>query len=80
MQNLDTILTSISKQTDVDVEGIQVYTLIDLPQQKDAAETRFGIMYDLDHPKLSLAILASHAGGLVTPQERQQLTQLGISH
>lgn len=80
MQNLDKILTAISNQTDADIEGIQLYTLIDLPNVSTPAERRFGLMYDLDHPKLSLAIAASHAGGLVTPEERQQMNQLGIPH
>ncbi|MBO9099496.1 MULTISPECIES: glycosyl hydrolase 53 family protein [unclassified Rhizobium] len=78
LRSFNNILSAIANQTEADIEGVEAYTLIDLPQQTSPIERRFGLMYDLDHPKLSLAILAQYAGGLVTHDESRELAKLAI--
>ncbi len=71
-------LKNLLTQTVVKLESIHAYEITDRPAQV-APENRFGLMYDLDRPKLHLALYASFAGGQVSAAERQQLSTLGLT-
>ena len=60
------------------LESIHAYEITDRPSQA-APENRFGLMVDLDTPKLHLALYSAFAGGNVSATERQQLNLLGLS-
>jgi hypothetical protein len=70
-------LKAILAQKLVRLETVHAYEIIDRPSQA-VPENRFGLMYDLDHPKLHVALYSSFAGGYVSPTERQQLDALGV--
>lgn len=71
-------LKSLVEQKVIALESIQAYELTDRPAQQ-APENRFGLMFDLDNPKLHLALYASFAGGTVSSAEKQKLDALGLA-
>lgn len=72
-KNLDYIKT----QTDAPIEAVNAYELLDEPQ-KQGAERYFGLMYDLNTPKVELYIATKYAGGALTPAESQELAKRGF--
>ena len=71
-------LRSLMAQTVIDLQSIHAYELTDRPEQP-VPENRFGLMVDLDTPKLHLALIAAFAGGAVSVAERLQLNALGLT-
>lgn len=55
------------------LESVLIYELLDEPA-KSAPENHFGLMYDLDTPKVSLYIVAAFAGGDLSTAERAEIT------
>jgi hypothetical protein len=78
LQSIAKHLPSLMVQTPVKVESVTAYELID-EGSKSGPEAHFGLMFDIDHPKLQTALLAKFAGGAVTAGERAGLTALGIN-
>jgi hypothetical protein len=70
-------LTALVSQKVINLESIHAYEIADRPSQA-VPENRFGLMFDLDNPKLHLALYSAFAGGLVTATEKQQLDSLGL--
>ena len=70
-------LTSLVSQKVINLESIHAYEINDRPSQP-VPENRFGLMYDLDNPKLHIALYSAFAGGTVTATEKQQLDSLGL--
>jgi len=70
-------LSGLLEQKVIHLESISAYTLTDSPSDAPP-ENRFGLLYDLDRPKLHLALYAAFAGGMVTANEKQQLDTLGL--
>ena len=70
-------LRSLLSQSVVELESIHAYELLDRPEQP-VPENRFGLMLDLDTPKLHLALYSALAGGAVAIAERRQLNALGL--
>ncbi|MHA7633802.1 DUF4214 domain-containing protein [Corallococcus sp. M7] len=73
-------LRVILAQTKVRVEGVTFYELLDQPEllPHSEAESRFGLMYDLDTPKVQLMLVSAFAGGSLTAAERTQVTSRGL--
>lgn len=59
------------------IESVSFYALFDEPEEP-APENRFGLMQDIDHPKLHLFLATAFAGGQLTAGERQALDDLGL--
>jgi len=59
------------------IESVGIYELLDEPA-KAPPENRFGLLYDLNTPKISLYILSYFAGGTLTSAERQELINRGF--
>ena len=74
-RSLDKHLLEIVKQKQVNVESVLFYEVTD-ESRKSAPENRFGLYYDdaLQMPKISLLLVASYAGGTLSPTERKELT------
>ena len=70
-------LKSLMAQKVVQLESIHAYEITDRPLQAPP-ENRFGLMVDLDTPKLHLALFSAFAGGHVSPVEWKQLNALGL--
>ncbi len=70
-------LAGLLAQQTVELQSIHVYELTDRPTQP-VPENRFGLMYDLDTPKLHLALYALFAGGQLSDAERLALQALGL--
>lgn len=64
-------------QSICNLESLMFYELKDEPL-KSAPESHFGLMYDLDTPKVSLAIAAALAGGTLSTAERLSITSRGL--
>ncbi|HEX5355058.1 MAG TPA: hypothetical protein VFW93_02485 [Aquabacterium sp.] len=56
------------------IESVYMYELTDEPR-KHAPENRFGLMYDLDTPKVGLFLLTAFAGGKLSEPEQRELTR-----
>jgi len=76
-KTLHDTLKYFNEQRDLKIESINIYELLDEPQ-KAPPENRFGLMYDIHRPKVSLSILTSFAGGTLLPEEKKQLTDRGL--
>lgn len=70
-------LRDMVAQKVVNIESVHVYELLDEPE-KNGAEGKFGLMYDLNRPKPHLYLYTAFAGGQLTPQERQEITSRGL--
>ncbi|NMO13954.1 DUF4214 domain-containing protein [Pyxidicoccus fallax] len=71
-------LDIIKAQTKVNLEGVTFYELLDQPELSSEAESRFGLMYDLNTPKVHLMLVSAYAGGSLTSAERSQITSRGL--
>jgi hypothetical protein len=78
-KGLDKHLKEIFRQSAAQVESILFYEVADEPQKKPP-ENRFGLYYDagLQQPKISLLLLTSYTGGVLSAAERHELTSRGI--
>lgn len=65
-------------QTTCNLESVVWYEMLDEPG-KPVPENRFGLMYDLATPKVSLFIAAAFAGGTLSGAERTKLTNRGMT-
>lgn len=72
-KHLDIILN----QKTVKIESLIFYELLDEPLLK-APENHFGLMYDLDHPKLDLALTTMYTGGKTTDSEKTELSNRNL--
>jgi hypothetical protein len=54
-----------------------VYELFDEPQKKPP-ENRFGLMYEIDRPKVALFLLSEFAGGRLSAEESTELRTRGL--
>ena len=70
-------LKELVQQNIIELESIHVYELFDEPQ-KAAPENHFGLMYDLQRPKVHILIIAAFAGGTLSASEEQAVIQSGI--
>ncbi|WP_439373639.1 hypothetical protein [Bradyrhizobium sp. DASA03120] len=67
----------LKNQKDVEIESIMVYELFDEPQKKPP-ENRFGLMYEIDRPKVALFLLTQFAGGRLSAEELAELRTRGL--
>ena len=70
-------LNYLNSQQDADIESVCIYELYDEPHKKPP-ENRFGLMYDLNTPKVPLYILSRLAGGKLAPHEAEELAKRGF--
>lgn len=56
------------------IESVYLYELTDEPR-KHEPENRFGLMYDLDTPKVGLYLVTAFAGGKLSEAETRELTR-----
>jgi hypothetical protein len=73
LKSLARHLKDMRSQTIANVESIHIYELLDQPALP-VPENRFGLMYDLAHPKVHLSLVTAFAGGTLSSAERSQLT------
>lgn len=76
-RSLSKHLKEIVDQTLVNVESVLLYELTDEPNlvTEHEYERRFGLMYDLSRPKVSLFIASAFAGGKLSSSETTELTR-----
>ena len=77
-QSLNTVLRYFTTQTDANIEEINLYEILDEPA-KGPVEGSFGIMYDINTPKLTMSIISKYNGSALTSTERAALARLGIN-
>ncbi|QRO02055.1 DUF4214 domain-containing protein [Archangium violaceum] len=77
-QSINKHLRIILAQTKVALEGVTFYQLLDQPELPWEAERRFGLMYDINTPKVQLMLVSAFAGGSLTTSERSQVTSRGL--
>jgi len=77
-KSLNATLNYLNTQTAANIEYVGIYELLDEPS-KTAPENRFGLMYDLNTPKISLYLLSYFAGGALSSTERQELVSRGFA-
>ncbi len=70
-------MLELYSQTLCKLESVVLYELLDEPS-KSAPENRFGVMFDLGAPKVSLHLATAFAGGALSPAERTALTSRGL--
>jgi hypothetical protein len=75
--SLNATLNYLKNQEDARIESVSIYELLDEPA-KAAPENRFGLMYDISTPKVSLYLLSHFAGGELSPEETQELAKRGF--
>lgn len=56
------------------IESVHLYELTDEPH-KHVPENRFGLMYDLDTPKIGLYLVTAFAGGKLSESEAREITR-----
>ncbi|WNG38904.1 DUF4214 domain-containing protein [Archangium violaceum] len=71
-------LKIILSQTKVNVESVHFYELLDQPELNSLSESRFGLMYDINTPKVQLFLVSAFAGGNLSTTERGQITGRGL--
>ncbi|EPX62761.1 hypothetical protein D187_008949 [Cystobacter fuscus DSM 2262] len=71
-------LNIILSQTKVTLESVSFYELLDQPELHSVSESRFGLMYDLDTPKVHLFLASAFAGGSLSAAERTTITSRGL--
>lgn len=76
-RSLSKHLKEVVDQALVNVESVLLYELTDEPNlvTTSEAERRFGLMYDLNTPKVSLFIATAFAGGKLSSAETTELTR-----
>jgi len=77
LQNLNGMLAAIRDQKDVPIDSVSIYEIVDEPGKKPP-ENRFGLMYDLNRPKVALYLVSRFAGGKLTPAEDAELKKRGF--
>ncbi|QFI77118.1 hypothetical protein F8237_08050 [Bradyrhizobium betae] len=77
LQNLNNMLTAIRDQKEVAIDSVSIYEIVDEPGKKPP-ENRFGLMYDLNRPKVALYLVSRFAGGKLTPAEAAELQKRGF--
>lgn len=77
LQNLNSMLTAIRDQKDVPIDTVSIYEIVDEPGKKPP-ENRFGLMYDLNRPKVALYLVSRFAGGKLAPEEAAELQKRGF--
>jgi hypothetical protein len=70
-------IPSLFSQKLVKLEAVNIYELFDDPR-KSAIESRFGLMYNINSPKVHLNIITAFAGGTLSAAEQLTVTNLGI--
>lgn len=70
-------LQEVVNQTVANIESVYFYELTDEPA-KAAPENRFGLMADLDTPKVAWFLASAFAGGAVSGSEANELTSRGL--
>jgi hypothetical protein len=70
-------MLELYSQTECDLESVVLYELLDAPS-KPAPENRFGLMYDLTAPKVSLYLATALAGGTLSSAEQTAITSRGL--
>jgi len=76
-KNLYTTLKYFAEQTDLKIEALDIYELLDEPA-KAPPENRFGLMYDLGRPKVPFFLLTQFAGGKLSADEKKLLMDRGL--
>lgn len=71
-KSLNATLNYLNTQTTANIEYVGIYELLDEPA-KAVPEDRFGLMYDINTPKVPLYLLSYFAGGALSSAERQEL-------
>jgi hypothetical protein len=76
-KSINAILNYLNTQTAANIEYVGIYELLDEPA-KAPPENRFGLMYDINTPKVPLYLLSYFAGGALSSAERQELVNRGF--
>jgi len=76
-KSLNATLNYLNDQTDANIESVLIYELFDEPS-KQPPENRFGLMYDINTPKVSLYLVTHFSGGTLSPAEAQELRDRGF--
>jgi hypothetical protein len=77
LRNLNDTLTALRDQTDVAIDSIGIYELLDEPA-KEPPENRFGLMYNLNTPKIALYLVSRFAGAPLSAEEAAELSKRGL--
>lgn len=77
LQGMARHLKDLKGQAIANVESLHVYELLD-EAAKPAPENRFGLMVDIDTPKVHMTLVAALAGATLSSDERLQLTSRGL--
>ncbi|WP_042001630.1 glycosyl hydrolase 53 family protein [Streptomyces sp. AcH 505] len=77
LHTLNTILTVLRDQKDANIKSVSIYNLMDEPAKKPP-ENRFGLMYDLNTPKVPFYLLTRFAGGHLSDAEAAELSKRGL--
>ena len=70
-------MKDLRDQKIANIESIHLYELRD-ETNKSGPESHFGLMYDLNTPKVHLYLVSAFAGGSLTSAERNELTSRGL--
>jgi len=76
-KSLNATLNYLNDQTDANIENVDIYELLDEPAQP-VPNNRFGLMYDINTPKVSLYLLTHFVGGALSMAEAQELRDRGF--
>lgn len=76
-KSLNVTLNYLNTQTAANIEYVGLYELLDEPA-KAPPENRFGLMYDINTPKIPLYLVSYFAGGSLSSAERQELVDRGF--
>lgn len=71
-------LSDINRQAELNIEAVCVYELLDEPAKKPP-ESRFGMLYDINSPKVPFFILTHFAGGRLSAPEIGELARRGFA-
>jgi hypothetical protein len=70
-------VADLLSQKMVNLESLHVYELMD-ESSVAGAEGRFGLMYDINRPKVQLSAITAFAGGTLSASEQSQVTSAGV--
>lgn len=76
-QGLTKHMKDLYTQTICDIESLVFYELKDQPAQP-APENRFGLMFDLATPKVTMLLATAFAGGALTTAEKAEITNRSL--
>jgi hypothetical protein len=77
LKNLNDMLVAIRDQKDVVIDSVSFYEMLDEPAKKPP-ENRFGLMYDINTPKIALYLVSRFAGGSLSSEEAAELNKRGL--